>query len=137
MRRLIFLVAAIVVADTLPVGAQSDDGMKLQRCVWACLARSSGNEDPAYHTCVENVCVARTPPASPRGQSAVPRAEQPDRATVSFVQRRLADLGFDPGPIDGIYGRKTRAAVEAFRASRRLGEASGIDEDLLAVLRSE
>lgn len=33
---------------------------------------------------------------------------------VTRVQRRLTDLGFDPGPIDGLYGTMTIQAVWAF-----------------------
>lgn len=33
------------------------------------------------------------------------------------VQQRLAALGFDPGPIDGIRGRRTDAAIIAFKTS--------------------
>lgn len=45
---------------------------------------------------------------------------------VKAVQRRLKDLGFHAGPIDGVYGPQTAAAVQAFQASRRMlvdGEA--------------
>lgn len=45
--------------------------------------------------------------------------------TTANVQRRLATLGFDPGPVDGIRGRKTIAAVKAFQRSRRIA-ADGI-----------
>lgn len=31
------------------------------------------------------------------------------------IQMRLKRLGHDPGPLDGIYGRRTRAAVAAFQ----------------------
>ena len=34
---------------------------------------------------------------------------------VEELQRRLTDLGFEPGPIDGMFGPKTRAAVRAFQ----------------------
>jgi uncharacterized protein (TIGR02594 family) len=34
---------------------------------------------------------------------------------VKKVQRRLKELGFDPGKIDGVAGRRTKAAVEAFQ----------------------
>lgn len=40
--------------------------------------------------------------------------ELPDIATV---QARLSALGYDPGPIDGAYGRRTGDAVTAFRAN--------------------
>ena len=45
--------------------------------------------------------------------------------TVRDVQARLAALNFDPGPIDGIRGRKTIAALQAFQKSRRIA-ADGI-----------
>lgn len=35
--------------------------------------------------------------------------------TVLDIQRRLKSLGFDPGPLDGIRGRRTIAAVKAFQ----------------------
>jgi hypothetical protein len=37
--------------------------------------------------------------------------------TVADVQRALVKLGFAPGPIDGIAGPKTKAAVVAFQKS--------------------
>ncbi len=48
-------------------------------------------------------------------------------ARVTFVQKRLKALGFDPGPVDGIYGARTRTAVAKFQASRKelRGDADG------------
>ncbi len=40
--------------------------------------------------------------------------------SVRAVQARLRELGFDPGPVDGIRGPKTDAAVRAFQVSRGL-----------------
>ncbi|WP_274385061.1 TIGR02594 family protein [Oricola indica] len=40
--------------------------------------------------------------------------------TTANVQRRLKQLGFDPGPIDGLRGRKTISAVKEFQLSRGL-----------------
>lgn len=40
---------------------------------------------------------------------------------VSRLQRRLKAAGFNPGSVDGIYGRHTRAAVLAFQRARGLG----------------
>jgi len=39
---------------------------------------------------------------------------------VKTVQRRLDTRGFSPGPVDGLYGRTTEAAVREFQASRNL-----------------
>jgi peptidoglycan hydrolase-like protein with peptidoglycan-binding domain len=38
--------------------------------------------------------------------------------SVLDLQRRLHLLGFDPGPLDGRMGPKTRAAIKAFQKSR-------------------
>lgn len=37
-------------------------------------------------------------------------------ARIAAVQHRLVDLGFDPGPVDGIFGGGTRAAVRQFQS---------------------
>lgn len=39
---------------------------------------------------------------------------------VRAIQRTLKELGLDPGPIDGIYGHNTAAAVAAFQATKGL-----------------
>lgn len=44
---------------------------------------------------------------------------------VRQVQRALKDQGFDPGQIDGIYGKKTERAVKRFQKDRNL-KADGI-----------
>src|SRR5262245_7219977 len=42
-------------------------------------------------------------------------AARPDRDLIQ-VQRRLKELGHDPGPIDGRLGVQTQAALKAFQA---------------------
>lgn len=39
---------------------------------------------------------------------------------VKAVQRRLDTQGFSPGPVDGLYGRATEAAVREFQSNRGL-----------------
>ena len=39
-------------------------------------------------------------------------------AAVSVLQGRLQDLGYSPGPVDGIFGPRTEAAVKAFQRDR-------------------
>ncbi|HEY9723837.1 MAG TPA: peptidoglycan-binding protein [Oscillatoriaceae cyanobacterium] len=41
-------------------------------------------------------------------------------AAVRTLQQQLANAGFSPGGIDGIFGPQTRAAVQAYQASRGL-----------------
>lgn len=66
---------------------------------------------------------ARTPRAVPR----LPKIRfGADNSDVVLLQQRLAKLGFNPGSTDGIYGKKTRAAVSAFQKS--LGWRGGVDQ---------
>lgn len=43
-----------------------------------------------------------------------------DVSTTSGLQEGLRRLGFNPGPVDGAFGPKTRAAVVAFQTERGL-----------------
>jgi peptidoglycan hydrolase-like protein with peptidoglycan-binding domain len=47
---------------------------------------------------------------------------------VALVQRALANGGFDPGQIDGIYGPRTAAAVRDFQGVRNLDTDGVVDE---------
>lgn len=38
-------------------------------------------------------------------------------STVEELQRRLDDMGFEPGSIDGVFGKKTKSALVAFQKS--------------------
>ena len=44
-------------------------------------------------------------------------------STTIKLQQRLKDLGFDPGPIDGDWGPRTLAAVNAGKAALKQAEA--------------
>jgi len=47
---------------------------------------------------------------------------KPKGATsVRVVQRTLRRLGWQPGPVDGLYGPRTKAAVTRFQAAARVG----------------
>src|SRR5690242_16731752 len=46
-------------------------------------------------------------------------------ADVTAVQRRLAEVGLEPGSIDGVYGPATERAVRAFQATARVA-ADGV-----------
>jgi|GEM_PF-91996 len=70
---------------------------------------------PGQIICVPTV----TPPPPP--PPAMPTLRRGSTGPyVTFLQARLTDLGFAPGPIDGIFGAQTEAAVKAFQSSRGL-----------------
>ncbi len=48
-------------------------------------------------------------------------------ARVEAAQRALAELGIDPGPVDGLMGRRTRAALEAFQKANDLEPTGRVD----------
>ncbi len=47
-----------------------------------------------------------------------------DRASRALVQRGLASLAFDPGPVDGAFGPRTRSALGAWQSAKGY-EATG------------
>jgi hypothetical protein len=57
--------------------------------------------------------------------------------TVLSAQRALERNGFDVGPIDGILGRRTQAAVRAFQQHRGLASSGRLDGDTLKALEVE
>lgn len=44
-----------------------------------------------------------------------PASARPDVSSMRGIQEALKELGFDPGPIDGVLGEKTRSAVKLFQ----------------------
>lgn len=52
------------------------------------------------------------------------------------VQAALLSLGYDPGPIDGIAGAKTKAAVRAFQSSHRLHVDGVVGPRTIAALQA-
>ena len=44
------------------------------------------------------------------------------------VQELLKEVGFNPGPIDGILGPRTRGALSRYQASRGLPATGALDE---------
>ncbi|SMF57506.1 Putative peptidoglycan binding domain-containing protein [Tistlia consotensis] len=83
--------------------------------------------------------VYRTPARQP-DRAAATAALPLDRqeAVVRRTQASLAQLGFDPGPVDGRMGPQTRSAIRAFqRAHDRLSDGEldhGLLSDLAAAL---
>jgi N-acetylmuramoyl-L-alanine amidase len=56
---------------------------------------------------------------------------------VSGVQARLANLGYQPGPVDGVLGSRTLQAVSAFQRDHSLEETGEVDAPTLGALERE
>jgi peptidoglycan hydrolase-like protein with peptidoglycan-binding domain len=53
---------------------------------------------------------------------------------VKNLQKALQDKGVDPGPIDGILGPKTTAALRNFQKDQNLPQTGRMDRETLAKL---
>ena len=53
---------------------------------------------------------------------------------VEAVQRRLAELGYEPGAADGVMGPRTRSAIRALQSDRGLPVSGSIDAKTLEAL---
>jgi hypothetical protein len=65
-----------------------------------------------------------------------PIEDTPDEG-VSGIQGRLRGLGFNPGPIDGKMGPRTRGALVAFQRHFGLKETGKIDDETKGRLKKE
>jgi Putative peptidoglycan binding domain/BON domain len=60
--------------------------------------------------------------------------DAPGQAHVRTAQQKLKDKGYDPGPIDGIWGPRTAAAVSDFQRKENLTVTSRLDAATLGKL---
>jgi len=72
----------------------------------------------------------KTKPAPSMGQSGTtsPGSGGADSEQVKSVQKALQGKGMDPGPIDGVMGPKTMAALKAFQKDQKLTESGRLDD---------
>ncbi len=79
---------------------------------------------------VAEVAAAPAPSIEP-----TPKEKEPVSKDVQLVQSGLAELGYSPGPVDGVLGEQTRQAIRKFEQDRRLVETGQISPRLLRELR--
>ena len=63
--------------------------------------------------------------------------KEPTRAQIRLVQHRLKASGFNPGPIDGIFGAKTKAALRGYQDAHGLSHNGALDVKTLRSLGAE
>lgn len=74
-----------------------------------------------------------TPTTRPVRHASSRPAPQPDLA-IRQVQGILHEQGYNPGPIDGLMGQKTRAALRQFQLEHQLPKTGQIDPATKAAL---
>ena len=78
---------------------------------------------------VAPVVVAAPEPAAPKGKL--------EGYETMEIQTRLKAIGLNPGPLDGLSGAQTVAAIKQYEASKGRPQAGTLDRDLLQQLRQE
>lgn len=73
---------------------------------------NSGSSSYGYQQIDPSICITST-------------ATTLSRADIALVQTLLILKGFEPGPIDGNYGRRTRAALNRFESRNNLAKSRG------------
>ncbi len=68
---------------------------------------------------------------------AQPRPVQQQSQLALDVQNALTALGYEPGPADGLYGARTRSAIQSFQRDVGLAADGQVTEALLERLRLE
>jgi hypothetical protein len=83
-----------------------------------------------------------TAPSSP-GASALTLPEgaklrlgEGDPAVIKELQQALVSAGYDPGPVDGSFGRRTEAAVVAFQQDNGLSVDGAVGPETASALNS-
>ncbi len=54
-----------------------------------------------------------------------------DRALIETVQRQLQELDYDPGGIDGLFGRRVQSAIEAFQTEQAQDLEAGLTREMV------
>jgi hyperosmotically inducible protein len=78
--------------------------------------------------------VTRVRPVSMKNHSTI--AEKPSTAQtdVQVAQEKLKDKGYDPGPVDGIWGPRTAAAVSQYQRKEKMTVTNRLDPETLGKL---
>lgn len=60
-----------------------------------------------------------------------------DPPTVEYVQTKLAQIGYNPGPTDGLIGPRTTTALEIYKRDRGLNIQETLSKELLESIRRQ
>jgi hypothetical protein len=74
---------------------------------------------------------------APKSVSTLPGSARPSSDEVRETQAWLKALGFDPGPLDGLPGPQTTAAVRHYQNVRQKEETGLLDRSLLQDMRKQ
>ena len=132
-----------------PVGAadsardRSFEGRPSQEQQGAPEVEGSASEQASEETGDSEVAYRGTGPEEP-GESQATKTQGADedppssrRQMVREIQMYLTALGYEPGPIDGLYGRRTKRAIEAFERDMGITPTGEATSSLWRKVRDE
>ena len=124
-------VAATAIALGLVMSACSGDGDGARRPAAAASERTTTSSSPASTTTVPSTTTSTavpkpTAPPPPPGLVRGSRGE-----AVMALERRLTELKFDTGPVDGVFDGATQHAVLSFQKTYGLGRTGRATQDVI------
>ena len=78
--------------------------------------------------------VTRVRPVSLTNHSTIAQKPSTAQADVRVAQEKLKDKGYDPGPVDGIWGPRTAAAVSQYQRKEKMTVTNRLDPETLGKL---
>lgn len=124
-------------------GGARDESIKARDSVAAQLSaderteaeRLSRDWAPADEPKVAKAAASEAKPAkAPAGEAAAKPVWTEAKARTAAAQAALKKLGYDPGPVDGVEGPRTRAAITLFQRDRNLPDTGRLSDEVSAHL---
>jgi hypothetical protein len=113
--------------------------------VSGCQSPPSGQAPPASPTSAPAAPAAQPAQAEPPAANATPmtapeaKAADADTAPLTMsamdMQKRLTELGYKPGPVDGKPGPRTTNALRKFQHDHKLAVTGTLDEETIRALQ--
>ena len=101
---------------------------------WDC-SIGNGNCIDSEYRALSPLPYTAMPVPPTRGRAAAQADPGPGRAEIADMQKALSRLGFDPGPADGVFGPRTKAALNAFQRRERMPVTDRPTPEALARLK--
>lgn len=108
---------------------------------WVILAAGQNDADAVKMkpSLARKLAAAEVAEATNRARLWKPTVDAPfaDQPTVRFVQTALVDLGFDPGPADGRFGRRTQQALASYQVHEGLARDGAVTPGVVQSLKAK
>lgn len=98
---------------------------------WGIAAAFAGAKKPVKVTPLPTAPIADKPV---KLEPVTAPAQATNKEIIMTVQRRLKELGYNPGDADGVLGPLTRGSILSFKNDNKMKPVDTIDDELLAAL---